>query len=623
MGLDEHMIVDHLKGCSFPEFQCLKCEDAFDNIMAIREHMSAVHPSNYLFVGARRAHQPSEDNVDIQIIYIGDSQNSISYQLMKCAPACIDVLDEMDPKELHDGRQVNELKKLRMANPSFKIPYTKGFPRIEKDPKVSLKFVRYSEYAELSVRQDKKSMPLMVSYRCITGELIKEVPAIANFIDCEKDIDRVGCKALEFTGSMASMLRHRCKTHPSTIVFLQTDQKVQKTVRKIVRCTYHCQLCTRQFATRMDLRRHFYSIHSNHWVAAKISVKSQVIDSNDPEQPVGFLSESIDYFCCTVLKCTESDCNAFAGTRADAIAHYNDEHHDSTADIDGFQAKIAEHIMAHKQNEIDPYVQELRSSQQSYLFECQHCSNLFESLTAISQHFIELRAQNISVKRRFLAKRLYCCYEDNTVRTLAGMQRYARENPSKKTIVPVNMQLPMIFCGLCNYNHQKNGNLPAHFEQMHMTDGEWCRDAYNDAFLNSLNLGQIDIKQCQFLLNCCNIGERNLLRQIVDHVLSCERRFRCKKCPNQKFVSTVSFVTHCMGHDQNEDSTQIFEDLHNFKAFLALILDMQIILLNGLVLKMHEIRDTAFGMQLQGQIGQLVQEAFEREKNDLSLMTIV
>lgn len=625
MGLDEPMIVDHLKVCSrFPEFQCLKCVEAFDNVRAIREHMAAAHSSNYLFVGARLTKHPCEDQDEIQIVYIGDSQNTIPYSFRKCAQPFVGVLDGMDPKELNDSRQLNELKKLRMENRLLKTPYNGQVPRIEKNPKISLEFLRYSEYAELNVRQDKKSMPLMVSYKCITGELLNEVPTIANFIDREKDIDRIGC-TVELTGSMASMLRHRCKKHPSSIVFLQNDQQLPLTVRKIVRCSYHCQLCVGQFTTRMDLRRHFNSLHSNRWIAAKISVKSQVIESNDPQQPIGSGTESIDYFCCTVLKCTQSVCNGSAGTRAEAIAHYNDEHHDSTvgSQIDGFQAKMAEHIIAHKQTEIEPYLQELRSSHQIYLFECQHCWKLFESLAAISEHFAALRTQNIPVKCRFSVKRLYFCLEDNTVRTLAGMQRYANENPNQKSVVPVNMQLPMTFCGMCNYNYQKKGNLSEHFEQKHVMDGVWCRDTYNDAFLNSLNLGQIDINKCQFASGCCNTDERNLLRQIVDHVLSCERRFRCKKCPKQKFTSTVSFVTHCIGHDQSADSTEIFEDLHNFKAFLALLANMQIILPNGLVLAMHEIRDTAFGFRLQGQIGQLAQESWEREKTDLRLMTIV
>jgi hypothetical protein len=116
----------------------------------------------------------------------------------------------------------------------------------------------------------------MILKRCVN--------TFADFIDHEKNIDRIDCKTIEFTSSLTSLLRHQFKKHTSSVVFLQSEQKLSFTVRKIVHCTFHCELCKGKFTTRMNLRRHFYSSHSNRWIAAKISVKTQIIESNDPEQ---------------------------------------------------------------------------------------------------------------------------------------------------------------------------------------------------------------------------------------------------------------------------------------------------------------------------------------------------
>lgn len=67
MDLDEALIIEHFSKLhqQYKEFECLKCSDNFDNVHAIREHMAAAHPTNYLFVGARISSHSDDESDDI------------------------------------------------------------------------------------------------------------------------------------------------------------------------------------------------------------------------------------------------------------------------------------------------------------------------------------------------------------------------------------------------------------------------------------------------------------------------------------------------------------------------------------------------------------------------------
>lgn len=630
MGLDEPMITEHLskQHPGFEEFQCLRCDVGFNNVHAIREHMSKVHPSNYLFVGARRTpSEPTDDADEIQLVYVGDALSTVPYQLMKCTWP--DVLNGMDPREINIKQQLETLQMIRID--SMKMVHNGPVPPIRyySDEKIGLNFIKYARYAALNARNDKKYIPLIVTYKCITDSLTNEVPAIEEHINRKQDIDLMERNMTEFS-DFIQMIRHRCKSHAShPIVFLQTEQQLRFVVHKIVRCAFECQLCAAHFGKRSELLSHFFNVHPKSWIAARISVKSKVIESNDTQQPVGLDAESFDYFYFTVFRCKSSDCN-FAGTRTEAIAHYNVQHLSDSdsggSKVDGLSLAAFEHIIANKQPEFITHMQEIKNPHQMYLFECQHCSNLFESLVAIERHFVDVHAQNSHCEPRFIVKQLFRFRLGNhhLIRTFAGMMQYASEHPKEKPI-PVNIHMQH-YCGLCDYNYKQNGTLSAHFEEKHAAcDGNDSADGdkYNDAFLHSLKLQNIDTAQCKFASGCCTNEERTLLRQVVQHILICDRRFVCAECPNFKCFSTHSFITHCHEHNPDIDSATIVDNLHNFKAFLKLLDNMKIILPNGLVTAMHAICDTLFGGKLKGQIAEIAQESFAHEKDDFSLMTIL
>lgn len=614
MGLDETMITEHLSKShlDFEEFQCLKCPYGFDSVNAIREHMSVTHPSNYLFVGARRTSESNKNTDEIQMIYVGNAQDTTPFKLMKCAQ--MEALNGMDPKVLVVNQQCETLQKLHVPKTlAQKIP---GIS-IRPGDKIVMNFIKYETYAKLNARQDKKCEPSTIAYKCITDNLVTDVSAIAEHIDRMNEIDPKQCEAVEITGNLPTMLVHRFKNHVERpMVFLQIEQQLPVHVQKIIRCTFQCQLCTEELATRTDLSRHFLNNHPNKWFAARICVKSHVIESNDPQQPIEMRNESHDYFFCTLLKCAQPACGAVIGTRSQAIEHYNVYHDDIGSKIDGFKVDLREKIIANKPDEIDPYVQEINKSHQMCLFECQHCRKSFDSLDAIKQHFAALRIESSELELRFVVKRLFRCLQDNVIRTPAGMKQCESKHQDKKSILPVNMLWPKKMCGLCDYNYVKNDDLVAHHKQKHTETNTYC-----DGLLDSLELQKIDRNLCKFATGCCASDECNLLCQIFDHMLRCQRRFVCAQCSDRKFFNAVSFVTHFIeDHDQNDGLTNIRDDLHNFKNLLSLLSNMQVIFPNGLVVELKEIRDTAFGIELQEEIGNLTEQLWERERSDLKYL---
>lgn len=604
MGHDERLIIEHLAAHrNLEEFQCLRCNDGFHDVAAIREHMATVHPSNYLLIGARRALAPCENGDDIQLIYIGNTEDTTPYTMAKCS--ALDALNEMDPNELDSNKQRDALMMLHSTYGDVRTVHRHKIPKVSfGSDQIGIEMVDYKQYAQNAQQNDKKCVPMTITCQCITTKLVNDVNAIALHIDRAKDIDAKPCKTSETVGTTLSMLLHRQKYHlECPVVFLQSEERPPLHVRKIVRCTYQCQLCDESCARRRDLLRHFNEKHSNHWFAAKICVNSHVIESNDPQQPLHMRTESCDYFYYTFLKCAKSDCKRIIGTLAAAIAHYNGQH-GMGSKIDRFEVELGETIAANTSENIEPYVQQVQRADQMCLFECQHCQKLFDGLDNIKQHFGAVHAVNAQLECRFVVKRLYRCLEDNRIRTFAGIRRY--ESKYKKPIHPVNMLLPKSYCGLCDYNYNKNNDLDAHYESTH-ADG----DTYTDGFLQKLELKNIDINQCKFAMVCCASVERDRLRQIVDHALTCERRFACAECPDRKFSDAHSFVMHCTEH--SDDMAKIVDDLHDFKKFLALLLNVQIILPTGLVATMLEIRNTVFGSELQFAIAKMAKQSWEEE----------
>lgn len=598
MALDEATITDHLSTAhrSLEVFQCLKCNYGANNVNDLRLHMSIAHASSYLFAGVRRKFESDAFNDDIQVIYIGDAQDITPYNLIKCSQ--LSVLNEMDPRVLVLNQQFEALQILHLKCTNIKTKSTKKISAISNLPEeISLKFIKYERYAQLKQEQ-KLCASLVITYKCITHELANKVAGTVGHFDPKP------CASFE-TNDQLLMVRHRNQMHQdaSAIVFLQYETQILTHVKKIVRCSYECLLCAKHCVTHHSLVRHFNSYHPSQLLMSKVRVNSHVIDSNDPSQPLGMVSESFEYFLHLVLKCAQSNCIIIDGTNSQAITHYNEHHNGIGSKIDGFEAVLKEKIVETKRNDIDLYVDEVRKSSQLYLLECQHCQLLFNNLEAIDQHFSAVQMGNATFQPRFIVRKLYGCLEDNRIRTFAGMELKARQHHGKKSFHPVDVLFPKRYCGLCGYDYSKNHDLDAHFASVH-GDGE----TYNSVLLAELQLkSPNDIEQCTFTTGCCGNNEYSCLRHIVDHALKCGRRFVCTQCTQQKFNDAPSFVMHfAMEHHENVDLVEIVGCLQDFKKFFVQLFGMQIIRPNGFVVTLREIRDTLFGSALQFEIGNLV-----------------
>lgn len=620
MGLDESMIFEHLSKshASFKEFQCLKCELGFDHVDAIREHMSVAHPSNYLHVGARQAHESNDNDDEIQIVYVGNTEQTTTLNLVKCSQP--DALNGMDAKELNMKEQQERLQALRNNYGEITtklVPQSTNqpIPEIFYRPDIELTFITYDMYAEMNLQHEKKPSAPIVAYKCITKSMMNALPAIAGHINGATEVNGTDCK---MTDSLPSMINHRLKSHVEhPIVFLQIESKQLLRVIKIVRCTFQCELCASRLATRKDLARHFFETHQNKWFAAKICIKSHAIELNDPKQPIEIQSETVDYYFYSYLICAQADCDdRRIGTRTQAIAHYNDYHGTIGSKTDGFKVRLCEKLLPNS-DEIEPFVLESKQTHQMYLFDCKHCGKLFDSLAAIEEHFAAERDADAEVVLRFVVRRLFRCLHDNVIRTCDGLKQIEKKHPNveKRLILPVNMLWPKKSCGICRYDYVRAGDLVAHYQRQHPEP-----NAFSCKLMDSLKSNNTELFLCKFVAECCGGNERNLLLEVIEHVLNCDRRFVCAQCPGRKFSHHVTFAMHCI-RSHGKTTAELINELHNMKTLLLLLSDTQIILPNGLVVTIKEIRDVRFGFELLQEIGKLVKDPWAQEKTSIKLLT--
>lgn len=441
------------------------------------------------------------------------------------------------------------------------------------------------------------------TYQCITKDMVKDIPGIAQYFDGAEDDDHKQCK--EFN-TMSSVLYHRFVDHGKhPMVFLRTKHQQHLCVKEIVRCTLKCDLCATNMDTRRDISYHFRYVHPLSWPAFTVISKSKMIEPNDLEQPFqlchGFLAYNF-----SILKCSQPDCGSIVQTRTKAIDHYNECHNDIGSKIHGFQVKY----------DFDNIGRELflKDSQETfhmYLFECQHCQKLFNSWMSIERHFTAIRSINPDVELHFAVERLYCCLYDGLIRTYTGMQQLYKNqhgDVNKKLFLPVDMLSPEKMCGICDYNYHKNDDLVQHYTNMHSTI-----NAYTNEFLMSLGLTEIKEHLCEFKTSCCENNKRYSLQQIVDHVLNCNHRFVCVQCRGQ-FTNAKIFIIHHM----QDHSLKLFSEFSRFEncfdQVVLLMLYIQIILPNGFVTVLRELEETKYAEKVLGEMMAFVKNMWESQR---------
>lgn len=614
MENDESTVADHLKyhhpDLHFEEFQCINCAEGFNDIGEIRDHMSQMHASNFLFIGARRRTTPDDDPDEVQIVYIGESRDYSQYTFSEWSDG--NALNGLDPTVLDPEKLYESLQVLNFQNKHLKVACTTDIPPItfvHKVPGSTDFFIKYDQYLELPIRQNKK--PVLVEYRCITKDMAAESSAIEPYLAQLAGTDK--CEGFRM---LKQMIDHRRRRHlKQPIVYLQTERS-DFLVYKIVRCSFKCQMCTDDilFETRAELSSHFFQNHRDHFVGAQIVQVHEVIQSNDPRQPVHSKTESAEFFYSSLLVCFQHEQPKTIGVKCDAISHYSTEHDTR----DQMELKLGEFILENTPEEIVRYTNGNGGIHRSHLFECLHCSKLFESMAHIQSHFDEMRAENADTVLRFRLNKLFACPYDKVIRTFKGMQcHYGRKHPNKAFVV--TNALYTLGCGLCMDEpaFRSTDEIITHQKREH-PNGEQL----TDDLLKSLHLDNIEVFQCKFSPGCCDELERNLILQVVKHIMECSRRFVCLDCQDLTFNSAISFATHCNGeHGKKWD--EIKHDLYNIKGFLALLSDMHIILPNGLVVMMNEISNTRFGADLRLKINALVTTLWDEEKRSLHSFSLL
>lgn len=460
----------------------------------------------------------------------------------------------------------------------------------------------------------------IVRHKCIPEDLAINVDGIESYIGGSHDIDSMEqCNAIN---NIADMLLHRCQEHSAhRTIFLQIEERAQFRVLKIVRCEWRCRNCNARFNTPSKLNHHFVLQHPNHWLAAKILIISNVIKSNDPKQSIQVESEHIVYFLHSAFVCNRTGCKREIGTRTQAIEHHNQHHYDYGDNVNRFEFTCREKIVKDSAPEIASYQHEINEPHPMHLFDCLHCKKLFGSPAfAIQHHFSKhCRYQKDVMEPRFRMKKLLRCPVDDVIRTYDGMKsHYADKHPGKQC-TPVNIFMPKNVCGLCDYNYKNSYDLDFHYGEKHACGS----DSYGNKLLKTLKLHKFTVNECKYATGCCGNEEKNQLNQIVAHLMECERRFVCKQCPDRKFPSRSSFVSHYEEHDANANNVKIVDELQNFKIFNPLFNTMQIIMPNGLVLLKADISGTTFVKDIHSEIGQNIRKLWDKEKDDIDRETMV
>lgn len=157
--MHEHFVHAH-PTMHLEEFQCLYCDEGFDEIAKIREHMFESHPSKFLLIGARRSSQKNisddDDDDNIQIVYIGDSKKYSSYKLLTCVNR--EALNSMDPMDLnpHNLYKARQMQNAQYSN--IAVEFSGPFPAISfsESHKKEINFITYEKYQQKSGKNKQK-----------------------------------------------------------------------------------------------------------------------------------------------------------------------------------------------------------------------------------------------------------------------------------------------------------------------------------------------------------------------------------------------------------------------------------------------------------------------------------
>lgn len=446
------------------------------------------------------------------------------------------------------------------------------------------------------------------SHICCDCKQFIEIESMKDYLNHLMTFANHAC--IKSTTKEKEMVTHRMKKNSKDMmVYLMYEKCSDFVVYKLVRNQFQCDLCDAVFETRADITSHNYNDHSDSYLSIRIVQKIQVIESNDPNQPVKSIKTETDRISyCNYFYCDQH--NKIAGTRAEAIEHHNEEH---KANDDKFEFSLRPYVLEEKvagetNDLLHKFKEENNDAHRMYVFECLHCSKFYDSMNSAENHREEIRKSHPNA--RFTVNKLFQCHEnDKIVSTFARLKSHYSVKHPNIPFTPVHILSPKT-CGMCFYRYENSEDLQKHYERMHKS-GEF----FSDAIVRSFQLDRIEL--CEFVPGCCSDMIFKLPSQIVQHAANCKRRFMCMECPDSTFDSVFMFASHRQSTHLEAPET-VANELLNLKNFLLLLSDMTILFPNGLVLAKSAINNTNYGSRLENKLIISINDVFEREKHYLN-----
>lgn len=486
ISVSPNQIESHLNLHSFYEYECIYCKSGDNDILKLRKHLSAIHPSKFSFVATRRRLTGVEPIADFSILYIGDLSDQNSYKLINL-PSGSD-LSCMDPSlHAYENHRLQQNVKVK------KIVFTKPMPQLTFCGTPSDFFHKYN-------------LPFL----------------------CTANVSESGIACSFRSNKEDDLLRHISKKHSEKQITYKNIQSVSQSekVTTLVVCEFECNMCQKLFKMHKEILEHFRRVHSTHVFDSKIIQNIEIIESTDPMQPIQSKKTVSNRLQFGGLFVYPTDVK-YTNTKSQIIAHHRRNY--LPTNYLEFQIKTIIHDPSFFGWSTGGLTQENQKFDRMMVYECFHCCDeltsthmLFESIEEVEAH---CRKTHATKEVLWTPKKLFACAECLTISTIDGIKKHHRHNHSNKPFAIVS-PTSRNHCGVCNLFVGVQGKkiLIEHFQSEHQTGDV---EQFDDRLLRKLQLVSGDknisdaINAAQFSPECCRNNRFTSVQQLVKHLYQC------------------------------------------------------------------------------------------------------
>lgn len=585
----EKEIEKHLIEQGFMEFQCVNCNDSFNQCESIRNHMVMKHPSKVMLVATRRSKFP--------LIFIGDLCDYSHFKFFKCTNMeqlnlMSHKLTEENPLSVENNlteflEQISPVSWASMANNTFMT-----FENYQMQKSTTVTYKCITENAANEIAQIERSSDTIFTCDCLQ---IFEIPDNKNLTPYLDHLDEHNCFVVE---NEKDMLEHRCKKHSdSPIVYLKNGTQ-------LIRCTLQCTICNKVCETKSRLIDHYTAKHTDSTYVVRIKRKMLVFDPSDTEAQWASPSTEDHQFSLVHLFYS-SHGQQYLGSKSEAVAVAVEQHY-AKHDL---EIRLKLMLIQNEQLSLGKFkklTDESINPQRMYIFECVKCpkSLMFDSITTVHEHTHAVHSTN-----EFAAKKLVACAICKTVNTFEGIERHylkKHENMHCCTVNAVNTKL----CGSCSFVMTNFEHLSIHYQHMHAM-GETFTDFSLERLGEVSNSNASNFKNYSFVPACCAQMKYGQLNQLAHHILfQCKRDFICECC-NEKFSDLKKIVEHYRKNHEKKTTEEVIKSTQNIKQLLNGSFSMfDIIFPNGLTVTRKSIKDTNFDLKLMLKLAEYFEKTF-------------